>query len=137
MHKMLKRTVAAAVVAAPMTLALSGLASADTYGQTSQHTGADGAMSTSQQASTGGHGHGGASYGKTWQQAGPHGADSSSVHSSTGGNGGSGGKGGASYGKTWQHAGPDGASSSGTHASTGGSHQGGGHHSGGLLSSLL
>ncbi len=134
MQKMLKRTIAAAAVAAPMTMALSGLASADTYGQTQQHAGADGAMSTSQQASTGGHGDGGSSYNQNWQQAGPDGADSSSVHSSTGGSG-HGGKGGASYGQTSQHAGPDGASSSGTHASTG--HSDGSHHSGGLLRSLL
>lgn len=136
MQKMLKRTVAAAAVAVPMTMALSGLASADTYGDTSQHAGADGAMSTSQQASTGGHGNdGGASYGKSWQQAGPDGANSNSVHSSTGGNAKGNGNGGASYDKNSQHAGPDGASSSGTHASTGDS--GGSHESGGLLSSLL
>lgn len=99
MRKMLKRTVAAAVVAAPMTMALSGLASADTYGQTSQHAGADGAMTSSQQANTGGKG------------------------------GSGGGHGGASYDKNWQHAGPDGAASSGTHAATGktgGSHESGG-----------
>lgn len=137
MRKMLKRTVTAAAVAVPMTMAMTGLASADTYGSSSQHAGADGAMSTSQQASTGGHGngHGGVSYGKTWQHAGPDGADSSSVHSSTGGNAKPDGHGSASYDKAWQHAGPDGASSSDTHASAGDS--GGSHESGGLLSSLL
>ena len=82
MHRTLKRVIAATVVAAPLTLGMTAIASADSFDHNYQQVGPNGAETGSVSSST--NGAGGASYNDQHAWAGPDGAGSSSTASQAG-----------------------------------------------------
>ncbi|MGW4488754.1 hypothetical protein ACWEOE_33555 [Amycolatopsis sp. NPDC004368] len=132
MKTTIRRIVAAGAIALPLTLGAAGIASADTYTDTSVSAGPDGVSTSSTHASTGDHGGGGASYQQHNSMAGPDGATSDHTTATTGGHG---DNGGASFDQGQNWAGPDGASSSHTSSNTGtGTDSGSGH---GVLTGIV
>lgn len=82
MHRTMKRTIAAAAIAAPITLGMTGMAAADSFDHSYDQAGPNGAESGSVSSST--NGSGGSSYNEEHSWAGPDGAGSSSTSSSAG-----------------------------------------------------
>ncbi|GAA3730585.1 hypothetical protein HDA32_005944 [Spinactinospora alkalitolerans] len=82
-----RRIATVGAIAPAIALAAPGLAMADSFEQSGNMAGPDGASSHSVSASSGGTGGGGASYEESHQWAGPDGAGSSSTSSNAGGSG--------------------------------------------------
>ena len=153
MQTFVKRTIAAGALAAPLALALSGVASADGFDSNTSSATPSGAVSSTTHADTGDQNGQGASFHQRDAAAGPNGASSNSTTARTGDDQSQDGS-GTSFQQRDDQAGPNGASSDDTSASTNGNwDQGngnrdqGGHNnrhshydherSGGLVSNLI
>lgn len=89
MQRMFKRSVATVALVAPLTVGMTGIASADSFSHHNDSAGPHGASTSNVSTSTNGGSGGGSSYHSDWSHAGPHGASSSSTDSNAGANTGS------------------------------------------------